>query len=207
MPRILFISLISVFVLLFSGCEDAPEAIPLAYPEGPVVFIGDGFGAGKGLEADELPFPDLIQERLAAMRTNKQAINLSAEGMTTREGLMLATAVIPEYKPSTLVIALGYTDMHLGSDPAQINQNLRAIAKTGRQNAVRVIICGFGSSPIYRNIQRDAGAIIVPDYLRGVKGDPTYTSSRAPYPNREGHELIRETLWSVMQNEIFVPFL
>jgi acyl-CoA thioesterase-1 len=195
-------------VSLLSGCEDVKgllseevaEAVPLTYPKGPLLFIGDGFGVGKGLQPGESAFPELIQERLIDQRNPLRVINLSSEGFTTKEGLALASTAVRQYKPSTIVIALGYADMKLQKGPQEIRRNLSAIASMGRLNAVRIVICGFGTSPIYAEIQKEDGAIIVPDYLRGVKG--SFYSSRMPYPNSQGHELIRETLWSTIRGEL-----
>lgn len=189
-----------------SGCYEKPQvtAIPIAHPNGPILVVGDGFAAGKGLLKGEMAFPELLERRLTDLQQPREVINLSAEGITTEDALMLVSTAINKYEPSNIIIALGYADVHRKRDPKTIHHNLAFMAQMGKQKAVRIIICGFGSNPIYRQLQREEETIVVPDYLRNIKGDPYYTSElRPPYPNQVGHEMLLETIWSVIKGDLF----
>lgn len=217
-----FLFLSVIFGTLQSACSKAPEkpvdtvaesveekAVPSA--KKPVIlFFGDSITAGYGLDAN-FAFPALIQARLDSLGYAYNVVNGGLSGETSAGGLRRIDWVL-RAKPEIFMLELGGNDGLRGVELTQSKENLKAIiAKVRAVNPdVKVIIAGMQIPPnlgpdyanqfknMFPELAKSENAALIPFLLDGVGGDPKLNLPDMIHPNKEGHQILAETVWKVV---------
>jgi acyl-CoA thioesterase-1 len=187
---------------------------PTAGPKRTILFFGDSLTAGYGLAnpATEA-FPALIQQRLDAAGLNYQVINAGLSGDTSAGGLRRIDWAMRQ-PIDIFVLELGGNDGLRGLPVADTRRNLQGIIDRVKAHdpAARVVVAGMRMPPnfgadyvtqfaeMYPELAKaNPGSTLLPFLLQGVGGLAQYNQRDQIHPNAEGHRLIAETLWPVLE--------
>ncbi|MEM8927209.1 MAG: arylesterase [Bacteroidota bacterium] len=226
MPHILkFRYFFLVFLLV--NCKEAPksEEGPLSNTtdEGTsqviaetttkvILFFGDSLTAGYGIELEEA-FPALIQERLDSLSLDYTVINSGLSGETTAGGLNRISWVLNQ-KVDVFVLELGANDGLRGIPLDQTRTNLQAIIDEvkNKNPDAQIILAGMQIPPnmgpeytsefrkLFPELAQKNKIPLIPFLLDGVAGIPELNLEDGIHPTPEGHKIVRENVWNVLQN-------
>ncbi|MEM6768597.1 MAG: arylesterase [Bacteroidota bacterium] len=190
---------------------------PALPEENVILFFGNSLTAGYGLELSEA-FPALIQERLDGMGLSYDVRNSGVSGETTAGGKNRLEFVLGTLNQplDIFVLELGANDGLRGIDLKETRKNLQEIINKVRSAypEVKVILCGMEVPPNmgedyiqeFRAIYPDLATLnqveLVPFLLDGVAGNPELNLPDGIHPTPEGHQIVADNVWEVMQSMI-----
>jgi len=139
-------------------------------------------------------------------------INAGVSGDTSAGGLRRIDWLLRS-PVALLVLELGANDMLRGQSPDRMEQNLRAIldATRAKYPDARLLIAGMRAAPnlgggyrkafeaVYPKLARDYEAAFIPFLLEDVAARPRLNQADGIHPTAEGHELIAERVWGVLE--------
>ena len=116
-------------------------------------------------------------------------------------------------KVDVLVVETGANDALRGQDPEATRANIDAILKRAEAQSPppRLVILGMkappnmGSTylrafdPIYPELARKHGAVLVPFLLEGVAGIPALNQADGIHPTPEGQRRMAELVWRALE--------
>ncbi len=182
-----------------------------------ILFFGNSITAGYGVELSE-SFPAVLQRRMDSLDLSYEVRNSGISGETTTDGVNRLDFVLGMLKkdPDIFVLELGANDGLRGLDLSQTRENLRQIIRSisERYPEVRIVLCGMEVPPNlgeaytneFRNIFSDLAeqpkVHLVPFLLDGVAGNPELNLPDGIHPTPEGHKIVAENVWEVLQSLI-----
>ena len=209
---------LACLLLAASGCEPAGPApraaasTPAATPESPVVlFVGTSLTAGYGLPSDQA-FPALVQGRIDRAGLDYRVVNAGVSGDTSAGGLARIDWLL-RAPVAVLVLELGANDMLRGQDVAELGRNLQHIIDRTRaaHPGARLVVAGMRAPPnlgasyvrgfaaVYPALTQKNDGVLLPFVLEGVAGDPGLNQPDGIHPTAEGHRVVAENLWQVLE--------
>ncbi|MBD0260157.1 MAG: arylesterase [Cytophagales bacterium] len=176
-----------------------------------ILFFGNSLTAGYGLEPAQA-FPALIQEKLDSAKLNYKVINAGLSGETSAGGKSRISWVLRQ-PIDVFVLELGANDGLRGIPLASTRQNLQAILDTVRQKSpgAQLVIAGMQLPPnlgaaytgefreIFGELARKNNATLIPFLLEGVGGVPDLNQPDGIHPTAEGHRIVSQNVWQVLQ--------
>ncbi len=210
--------------LLFASCQPSKDgktetSQPQATEENTsmttkkevILFFGNSITAGYELDISEA-FPALIEKRLDSLGYTYTVINAGLSGETTSGGLNRIDWVLNTV-PDLFVLELGANDALRGLDLNETEVNLQAIIdKVKKANPkVRILIAGMQVPPnlgqdyttrfreLFQNLATKNQAFLIPFLLEGVAGNPDLNLPDGIHPTAQGHKILTENVWSVLQ--------
>ncbi len=176
-----------------------------------ILFFGDSITAGYGLEEDQA-FPALIQEKIDKNGLNYRVVNAGSSGETSAGGLRRVDWILQQ-KVDIFVLELGGNDGLRGIDPQDTKSNLQGIMDKVREAYpdVTIVLTGMEAPPnmgsdyteafrsVYSELAETNDVIYMPFILEGVAGEPDLNLPDGIHPTEEGHEIIANNLWEVLQ--------
>jgi len=111
------------------------------------------------------------------------------------------------------VIALGGNDGLRGLDPEATRANLEALITRVRERYpnAKIVLAGLQMptnmgaaytqrfAALYPDLARQKKVTLIPFLLEGVGGVPELNQSDGIHPTAEGHRIIAETVWRVLE--------
>ena len=216
-----------LFILIIA-CRDAPEKTSgtsedvnntekVAIEETSekvILFFGDSLTAGYGLELEQA-FPALIQSRLDSLGLDYTVINSGLSGETTSGGRNRLNWVLKQ-DVDVFVLELGANDGLRGIPLAETRKNLQAIIDVVQEKNKETIIvlAGMQIPPnmgpeyttefrkIFPELAEENQIALIPFLLDGVAGIPELNLEDGIHPTPEGHEIVRDNVWSVLENVV-----
>lgn len=218
------------FVLLFLfSCGDAPkkkadsqatdqieEASQTTAEDNDkvILFFGDSLTAGYGLELEEA-FPALIQNRIDSLDLNYTVINSGLSGETTSGGLNRINWVLNQ-NVDVFVLELGANDGLRGIPLNETRNNLQAIIDLvkNKNPDTQIVLAGMQIPPnmgpaytsefrnIFPELAKANDLRLIPFLLEGVAGNPKLNLDDGIHPTAEGHQILRDNVWNVLQKII-----
>ena len=182
--------LVAVAFLGYRHFAPSPGA-PTARPAGEtIVCFGDSLTSGQGASPG-MDYPAQLSRMIG-----RPVINAGRPGDTTESaGRRLERDVLSK-SPGIVLITLGGNDLMRRVDRAQAFGNLGAIVRAIRARGAVVILGGLdvpvwgrGFDQGYRDLAKETGAVLVPDILKGVMGNPALMSD-AIHPNDAGYAVV-----------------
>ncbi len=176
-----------------------------------VLFIGTSLTAGLGLPEAQ-SFPLLIERRIEQAGLPFDVVNAGVSGETSA-GALSRIGWLLRQDFSVVVLETGANDMLRGVDPASTERNIQAIIdqiRAARRDA-EIVLVGMWSLPnmgeayarefeaIYPRIAERNGLPLVPFLLEGVGGVRELNQSDGVHPNAEGHRILADTVWRVLE--------
>lgn len=176
-----------------------------------LLFFGDSLTAGLGVDPDEA-FPAVIQQKLAETGRPWRVVNAGLSGETTSGGVRRLDWILRQ-PIDIFVLELGANDGLRGISPEISRANLLAMIKRVQKQYphAKVVLAGMQMPPnmgpdytkqfatMYQDVAKETGAILIPFLLEGVGGVPGLNQADGIHPTPEGHKIVAETVWRVLQ--------
>jgi acyl-CoA thioesterase I len=176
-----------------------------------VVFFGDSLAAGYGIDVAQA-FPALVQEKIAARGWNFTVVNAGKSGETTAGGLRRLEWLL-RGRVDVLVLELGGNDGLRGIPVEVTGRNLQAIIDRTREKnpAAKVVVAGMQVPPnlgepyatefrrLFVGLAKKNRCPLIPFLLEGVGGVRELNLPDGIHPTAEGHRIIAENVWKVLQ--------
>jgi acyl-CoA thioesterase I len=176
-----------------------------------ILFFGDSITAGYGLEEDQA-FPAIIQEKIDENGLSYRVVNAGSSGETSAGGLRRVDWILRQ-QVDVFVLELGGNDGLRGIDPLDTKKNLQGIMDKVRETYpdVTIVLTGMEAPPnmgsdyteafrtIYTELAEANDVVYMPFILEGVAGEPDLNLPDGIHPTEEGHEIIANNLWEILQ--------
>ena len=176
-----------------------------------ILFFGDSLTAGYGLNP-ELSFPSLIQKMIKEEGQSYKVINAGLSGETSAGGLNRIGWVLNQ-SVDIFVLELGANDGLRGLPLKSTYENLQSIIDKVRDKypEAKIILAGMMVPPnmgeqysnefvnIYPELAQSNDAELIPFLLEGVAGDSELNLADGIHPNAEGHEIVAQNVWKVLE--------
>lgn len=169
-----------------------------------ILGLGDSLMAGFGLSAED-GFVGQLAAALDARGRAVTVINAGVSGETSAGGRARLAWSLAE--PVThAIVELGANDALRGLEPAQTEENLRAILHALREEGIPVLLCGmlaprnlgpeYGAEfdGIYPRLAQEFDAVFFPFFLEGVAREAALNQEDGIHPNAEGVAIIVENI-------------
>ncbi len=164
-----------------------------------IICFGDsltsGFGAAPGMD-----YPAQLSRLIG-----KPVINAGRSGETTVSALARLDRDVLSRSPRIVLITLGGNDLMRGMDRRQAFANLKTIVTSIRAQGALVIIGGIdvpirgrGFEEGYRQVSKETGAVLIPDVLKGILGNPNLMHD-AIHPNDSGYAAVARYFHEAMK--------
>lgn len=189
-----------------SGQYTAGEGAPKT-----VLFFGNSLTAGYGVDPEKA-FPQRVQLKINGLGWPFKVINGGVGGETSAGGLSRIDWVL-QNRPDVFILELGGNDGLRGVDPRVTHRNLRAIIRRVRERypATKIILAGMQAPPnmgprfvaefreIYPKLAESEHVFLIPFILEGVGGIPELNQPDGIHPTAEGHAIMAELVWKVLE--------
>lgn len=177
-----------------------------------ILCFGDSITAGYGLDDSDAAFPALLQHKIDSLNLNYTVINSGVSGETTAGGKSRIDWVITQ-APTIFLLELGANDGLRGVPLSETRANLQDIIDVVRQKSpdTKIILAGMELPPNmgleytteFRQLFADLAAVnnlaFIPFILKDVGGIASLNQSDGIHPNVEGHKILANTVWGVLQ--------
>jgi acyl-CoA thioesterase-1 len=204
--------LVSFAVFLFlSGSAGWPWQTVAAAEEKVIVFLGNSLTAGYGIEPSQA-FPARIQEKIAGRGWNFSVVNAGKSGETTAGGLRRMDWLL-RTRMDLLVLELGGNDGLRGIPANVTEKNLQGIIDKVKKKypKAQIVIAGMAVPPnlgelytrefrqLFVDLAKRNRCPLIPFLLQGVGGVPELNLPDGIHPTPDGHKIIAENVWKVLQ--------
>jgi len=171
-----------------------------------VLVLGDSLSAEYGLTRGS-GWVALLEQKLKAEKIDAAIVNASISGETTSGGRARLAALLTQYKPALVVIALGANDGLRGLPVAAADANLRAMVTLSRAQRAQVLLVGMRMPPnygrdyterffsMYQSLATQLKAPLVPFMLEGVAEKPALFQADRLHPTAQAHPVILANIW------------
>jgi acyl-CoA thioesterase-1 len=197
-------------LLLSAGA--APEPAPKR-----IVVLGDSIAAGSGVDISE-SFPSLLQQRLEEKKWPYEVVNAGVSGDTTAGGVRRMPWLL-QRRIDFLIVELGGNDGLRGLSPEETRANLERIIALAREKYpdIRILLSGMQMPQnmgtdynqrfreIFPAVAREKKTALIPFLLEGVGGKAELNQPDRIHPNPEGHRLVADNVWSILEPMLRPP--
>lgn len=175
-----------------------------------ILFFGDSLTAGYGLSVDEA-FPALIEKKLTKNGKAAKVVNAGLSGETSAGGLGRIDWVLKQ-PIDVFVLELGANDGLRGLPVEQTEKNLQAIIDKvkAKYPKTKIVIAGMMVPPnmgheyaekfskIFPALAKKNNTTLMPFLLKDVAGNEKLNQADGIHPNVEGHRIVAENLFKVL---------
>ncbi|MGK7391132.1 MAG: arylesterase [Candidatus Cyclobacteriaceae bacterium M2_1C_046] len=172
-----------------------------------ILCYGDSLTAGYGF-TQEHSYPGVLQKMFNEKGYAYQVINAGVSGETTSGGLNRLPRFL-DIKADFFILELGINDGLRGQSLDIMQNNLQKIIDQVEQKMqdTRLIIAGMDlpvkiHNPyirrfleIYPSLAKKNNAILIPHFLEDVLGVPSLNLPDRLHPNKEGYQIIAQTVF------------
>jgi acyl-CoA thioesterase-1 len=176
------------------------------------MFVGTSLTAGLGVSPEEA-YPALVEKRIEQARLPYRVVNAGVSGETSAAARRRLDWLLDRRPVAVLVIETGANDGLRAQDPEATRANIEAMLERARREAPppRVVLVGMQAPPNYgaeyarrfRELYPELAAKhqvpLVPFLLEGVGGVARLNQADGVHPTPEGHRLMADTVWTVLQ--------
>ena len=179
-----------------------------------IVFFGNSLTAGYGLEQSQ-SFPSLIQERLDSLNMNYTVVNAGLSGETTAGGNTRIDWILQQ-PLDIFILELGANDGLRGIPINETRQNLQSIIDKVKNKYpdVEILLAGMQVPPnmgqdysmefrnLFSELARKNKIDFIPFLLEGVGGETRLNQPDGIHPTAEGHKVLADNVWSVLEKHL-----
>ena len=216
-----------IIALLVVGCgetkKDTQTDAPLSKEESTqtettttntktILCFGDSITAGYGLEDSEDAYPGVLQEKIDSLQWDYTVINSGLSGETSAGGKSRIDWVLNQ-KVDIFLLELGANDGLRGVPLPETRANLQAIIDIVKQKSPKttIILAGMELPPnmgqeyttefrqLYADLAQQNSLAFIPFILKDVGGIKTLNQKDGIHPTVEGHQIVADTVWEVLQ--------
>jgi acyl-CoA thioesterase-1 len=176
-----------------------------------IVFYGNSLTAGYGVDPSEA-FPSIVQEKIDSLQLPYKVINAGLSGETTAGGRSRIDWILRQ-PVDIFVLELGGNDGLRGIPIAETSRNLQAIIDKVKEKypQARIILAGMQIPPnmgrnyatafrvVFQQLASSNHVELIPFLLENVGGIVSLNQGDGIHPNPEGHRIVAENVWKVLQ--------
>lgn len=176
-----------------------------------ILIFGDSITAGYGLDDTDEAFPGVIQEKIDSMDLEYTVVNSGISGETTAGGLGRIDWVLNQ-NVDVFVLELGANDGLRGVSLSETRSNLQAIIDAVKKKypEATIILAGMQLPPnmgqdytsefksIFPELAEENDVELIPFILEDVGGNPSLNQSDGIHPTVEGHRIVAQNVWEVL---------
>ncbi len=164
-----------------------------------IICFGDSLTYGTG-SSPGMDYPSQL-----ARIIGRPVVNAGIPGDTTATALARLDRDVLIRSPRIVLITLGGNDLKNRQDRDQAFRNLKTIVTSIQDMGALVIVGGLdvpiwgrGFQEQYRKVCEETGAVLVPDVLKGLLGNPDKMSD-AIHPNDAGYGIMAGYFYEAMK--------
>ena len=176
-----------------------------------ILFFGNSLTAGLGVEPEEA-FPALIGNKIDSLNLPYKITNAGLSGEITAAGKARINWILKQ-KVDVFVLELGANDGLRGIPVSETEKNLQDIVdqvKTKYPDA-KLVMTGMQVPPnmgakyasefslIFKKLAEKNNMTLVPFLLEKVGGVSSLNQSDGIHPKPEGHRILAENVWKVLE--------
>ena len=209
-------------IFLIVGCKNSGEGTggksndsaskpAVATKTKTIVFFGNSLTAGYGLSPTEA-FPAIIQNKIDSLGLPYTVINAGVSGETSSGGNSRIDWILRQ-PVDVFVLELGANDGLRGIQLSETKKSLQSIIDKvkAKYPEAKLVLAGMQIPPnmgldyttdfrnIYPELAEKNGATLIPFLLEGVGGELKLNQQDGIHPTAEGHHLVAENVWRVLQ--------
>ena len=185
-------------------------SLPVAAAEKRILVYGDSLSAGFGIGVAQ-SWPALLGQRLSANGSGLIVTNASISGETTAGGRARLAAVLTQFKPRIVILALGANDGLRGLPVAAMKDNLAAMLKLAKQHGARVLLVGMHLPPNYgpqytaefdaafRDLARREKVALLPFLLEPIALERDAYQADGLHPTAAAQAKILDHVWTALK--------
>lgn len=185
-------------------------SLPVAAAEKRILVYGDSLSAGFGIAVAQ-SWPALLAKRLNAIDSGLIVTNASISGETTAGGRARLAAVLTQFKPRIVILALGANDGLRGLPVPAMKDNLAAMLKLAKQHGARVLLVGMRLPPNYgpqytrefdaafRDLARREKVALLPFLLEPIALDRDAYQADGLHPTAAAQAKILDHVWHALK--------
>ena len=178
-----------------------------------ILFFGNSLTAAYGLDPSE-GFVGAIQERLDSLDLPYKTVNAGLSGETTAGGNSRVDWILEQQRDLAIfVLELGGNDGLRGINPEDSYKNLQSIIDKvkSKDPNIQILLAGMEAPPNmgpeftaqfrsnYRRLAKTNNLPLIPFLLEGVGGVPELNLEDGIHPTAEGHKIVAENIWKVLE--------
>jgi acyl-CoA thioesterase-1 len=177
-----------------------------------IVFYGNSLTAGYGVDASSEAFPALVQEKIDSLQLPYKVVNAGVSGETTAGGKSRIDWILRQ-PVDVFVLELGGNDGLRGIPITETSRNLQAIVDRVKEKYpnVKIILAGMQVPPnmgrqyatafraTFEQLATRNNLVLIPFLLEHVGGIASLNQNDGIHPNPEGHKIVAENVWKVLQ--------
>lgn len=179
-----------------------------------IVFYGNSLTAGYGVDPSEA-FPALVQNKIDSLQLPYKVVNAGLSGETTAGGRSRIDWILRQ-PVNVFVLELGGNDGLRGIPISETAKNLQAIIDKVKEKypTATIILAGMQIPPnmgrkyttefreVFQQLASKNNLTLIPFLLERVGGIAALNQGDGIHPNPEGHKIVAENVWKVLQGII-----
>lgn len=184
---------------------------PAIKAEAPVILVlGDSLSAAYGISQSD-GWVALLQTRLVERGYPHQVVNASISGETSAGGLSRLPGLLDRHRPDWVLLELGANDGLRGQPVAKLKENLRILARLGREADAGTVLFemripeNYGSTytraftAAFREVGEAENLPVVPFFLAAIAEDESWFQADGIHPNAAAQPLLLEAVWPTLE--------
>ncbi|MAM28907.1 MAG: arylesterase [Flavobacteriaceae bacterium] len=177
-----------------------------------ILCFGDSITAGYGLDDTNDAYPAVLQSKIDSVGFNYTVVNAGLSGETTAGGKSRVDWIMNQ-PIDIFLLELGANDGLRGISLTETRANLQAIidAVENESPSTKIILAGMELPPnmgqdytsefrnLYAELAKQNDLTFIPFILKDVGGIAALNQSDGIHPTVEGHKIIAQTVWEVLE--------
>jgi acyl-CoA hydrolase len=208
MNRREFMILLPALAVAACGKKQRLAAIPAGSP---VLAFGDSLTFGTGAAPGE-DWPTLL-----AGMTGWNVRNAGVPGDTAEAGRARLRSLLEEQVPALVIITIGGNDFLRRRPANEVREDIRQMIRNSQAAGAKVVLVGVpelsllavvagkpADSPIYAQLAREEGVLLLPDVVSNVLRQPDLRADRI-HPNAEGYRQMASGVFAGLRASGLAP--
>lgn len=180
-----------------------------------ILCFGDSITAGYGLDDINDAYPAIIQSKIDSLGLSYEVVNSGLSGETTAGGRRRIQWILNQ-DIDVFILELGGNDGLRGVPLSETRANLQAIidAVRTKKPEATIILTGMELPPnmgqdytsefrsIFMDLAKKNDLKRIPFILKNVGGNTELNQSDGIHPTVEGHKIIANTVWGILETVI-----
>ena len=175
-----------------------------------ILVYGDSLSAGFGIALSQ-SWPALLGQRLKATGSGLTVTNASISGETTAGGRARFAAVLAQFKPAIVIVALGANDGLRGLPVTEMKDNLAFMVALAKKHGARVLLIGMHLPPNYgpkytqefdaafRDLAKREKVALLPFLLEPIAFDQDAYQADGLHPTAAAQPKILDHVWNALK--------
>ena len=182
-----------------------------------ILCFGDSITAGYGLDDSNDAYPAVLQAKIDSLNLDYVVVNSGVSGETSAGGNRRIQWVLNQ-DIDIFLLELGANDGLRGVPLTETRANLQAIIDAVRTKNpdITIILAGMELPPnmgqdyttLFRTLFSDLAISnslpFIPFILKNVGGNPKLNQGDGIHPNIEGHTIVAQTVWEVLEGFLVI---